>query len=448
MSEKPRLKRVLGLGTMTLFTVGTILGAGIYALIGINASLCGPMMWLPFLLGSVYSISIGLGYAEMASMFPKAGASYVYVERGFETISPRLARFISFILAWNVIFFAIPMAVAAITLAFGSYLSIFVDIPPILAALVSTILLSVVNWIGVKESAVAAVIMTLVEVTGLVLVIAFGLFFGSVRPDYLTAPPGGMEGLIRAFAMVLFTYGGYEAMVSLAEEAKNPEKTIPKAIMLGISTVTILYVGVSLTVTRLAPIQAIAGSTSPIADAMKGVFGGAAVPLFSFIGCFATLNTALAWLVANSRTMYGMAVEGVLPTALARLDAKRSTPWVTITVTTIITLACTLIGEVEIIVYGNMIASLLLTAVGCISLVILRVRAPDKPRPFKVPLAVRNIPIPIVACIPIAVFIVLSLPIVSWIPFLITLTIGALLYPVLSRRTAHPQIRQSQINKS
>lgn len=391
-------------------------------------------MWVPFALGALHSIFIGLGYAEMASMFPKAGAGYVYIERGIETITPKHAKFVSFIIASNIVFVAIPLGTGAVALAFGAYLATLLNLHPTLAAILCVIVLSIINWFGVKESGRTAAIITVVEASGLALVMILGAFFGSASPDYLAPPPTGLVGMIEAFAMILFTYSGYEAIVSLSEEIKNPEKTIPKALLMSVFAVGLTYVGVSLLITRLAPLEVIAGSASPMVSAVERVLGGITSPLFAFIGCFATLNTVLAWLVGNSRMMYGMADEGVLPHALTLIDRRRHTPWVTVLVMMLITILSTLIGEIQLLVFSNMIASLSLTILGSVSLILLRMRAPQRKRPFRVPLSIRNIPIPIVAALLVNVLIVSLLPPLSWVPFLTVTALAALFYPILRQK--------------
>ncbi len=429
---KPELRRCLSLGTVTLLTVGTILGAGIYALIGIVAELSGPAMWLPFVLGALHSIFIGLGYAELASMYPRAGAGYVYVERGFETLFPNRAKFLSFLIAWNIVFVTLPLGTGAIALSFGTYFATLFDVNPVLVAVVTLILSSAINWVGVKESGITAAMVTIAEIAGLVLVMFLGVAFGSVSPDYLALPPAGLPGMIQAFAMILFTYSGYEGIVSLAEETRNPKSTIPRALLLGISAVALIYIGVSLLITRLAPLEVISGSTTPMVDATSSILVGVAAPLFSLLGCFATYNTILSWLVTNSRMIYGMADEGALPSFLTKIDPKRHTPWAAALIVMLVTILFTLVGEIELLVYSNTIASLSLTSLGCLSLILLRVNAPGKERPFRVPLSIRNIPIPIIIALVTNIVILLLLPPLGWLPFLTMIVLGAFLYRIFS----------------
>ena len=237
-SQKPSLKRDLGLLEVTLSGIGIILGAGIYVLIGQAAGLAGNAIWLAFLLSAIMALLTGLSYAELFSMFPKAGAEYDYVTNAFNS---RLA----FVVGW-LVFLSGVLAAATVALGFAGYLTALTSIPMLISAIGLLIVLTVLLAYGVKETARVAVIATLIEVAGLIIVIAIGLpHLGSV--NYWEMPQG-YSGLFAASALIFFAYQGFESMVKFSEETKKPDTTVPKALILALAVSSVLYILVALSV--------------------------------------------------------------------------------------------------------------------------------------------------------------------------------------------------------
>jgi APA family basic amino acid/polyamine antiporter len=438
MGEKG-LKRTLGLGITTLFCIGLILGAGIYALIGGLAAYSGAFMWFPLLLSCLLSICAALTYAEFVSMYPKSASAFVYLEKG-------IGRGASAVLSWVWVFVALPLSGAVITLSFAFYFTSLVSIPSVysilLVTFVALILLTILNWVGITESAGLAGIMMFVEAAGLVLIILLGAFYGTLTPDYTAASPiFGSEGVIIGLGISGTMFAGYELMGSLSEETKNPERTIPKAIVIAMLTVGALYIGVSLAITRLLSVDQLAltygTGGAPLVEAAKTAFGGSAYPLFWFIGCFATFNSALAVLVVDSRIMYGMAEEKVLPHGLLRMSQRRRTPTTAILISTVFVAVYSLLGSLDIIVRSAIMAGGVVSILVCVSLIIRRIKDPKMKRPFKVPLNIGRIPIPTVLAIigiSLVIFIFTMESYLSWIPFLVILAVGAVFYIVSGRK--------------
>jgi len=231
-SPNPSLKRELGLLEVTLSGVGIILGAGIYVLIGQAAGLAGNALWLAFGLSAIIALLTGLSYAELSSMFPKAGAEYDYVANAF---NKRLA----FVIGW-LVFLSGVLAAATVALGFAGYFAALTSVPLIISAVVLLVLLTVLLGYGVKETARVAVIATLIEAAGLVLIIALGLpHLGSV--NYWEMPQG-FSGLFAASALIFFAYQGFESMVKFSEETRSPETTVPKAlVLLSLSALSSMY---------------------------------------------------------------------------------------------------------------------------------------------------------------------------------------------------------------
>ncbi|MEM3078327.1 MAG: amino acid permease, partial [Nitrososphaerales archaeon] len=298
------LKREIGLVGAVAYGVGIIVGAGVYALIGKAAGQAGNSVWLSFILAAIVASFTGLSYAELSSIFPVSGAEYVYVEKAFKS------DFWAFIIGW-LVFLSGVISSSTVALGFGGYLMPYVGISETFAAIALIILLSLVNFWGIKESVRVNIILTLMEVSGLILVILFGVeFFGSV--NYSEAPLG-FRGIVSGAALIFFAFIGFESLAKMGEETKDPERTIPRALIIALIISTLLYVLVALSVVSIIPYGQLASSTSPLADVALKVQGPQAYLILSIIALFATSNTVLIILISTSRIAYGMARESSLP---------------------------------------------------------------------------------------------------------------------------------------
>ena len=227
------LQRHLGLFHTTIYGVGLILGAGIYALIGSAAGETGNSLWISFILAAVSAVFTGLSYAELSSMYPKAAAEYSYVKNAFGN------NFVAFVVGWLTLFVAIISA-SAIALGFGGYFTELFGVPIVVAAALIIVGLSFLNFFGIRESSSLNILFTMIEAAGLALVIWLGLSIsGDVKVDYFDMP-FGFSGIFSAFTLVFFAYIGFENIANIAEEIKNPKKVLPRAIILSISITAII----------------------------------------------------------------------------------------------------------------------------------------------------------------------------------------------------------------
>jgi len=369
-----KLKRTLGLLEVTLYGVGVILGAGIYALLGKAAGLAGNAVWAAFAIGAFISAFTGLSYAELSSMFPKAGGEYVYTEKAFN-------RRLAFLVGWLITVGGI-IAAATIALGFAGYFSVLFQTPIIPVAIVLIILMSLLNLWGIKESAIANIVATLVEVGGLIAIIFFGLkYIGTV--DYTQLPPLGFTGVLSAAALIFFAFLGFEDIVRLSEETKNPTKTIPKALLLSILISTVLYVSVAVAAISVVGWQELSQSSAPLALVAQTAFGAKAFFILSVIALFATYNTVLVTLIATSRMLYGMAENHGLPKLFSAIHKKFQTPWFAVAVTGAAAAAFVLLERIELVASLTDFALFTTFALVNLSLLWLRYKQPKANRPFK-----------------------------------------------------------------
>ena len=370
MTSKVELKRELGMLEITLSGVGIILGAGIYALIGKAAGLAGNAVWLSFALSALVAVFTGLSYAELSSMLPKASAEYEYTRSAFGN---RLA----FIIGWLIILSGI-IGASTVALGFGGYFNSLFGVPPVASGFVLIIALSFLLFYGIKESAWFAIVATLIETAGLILIIFIGLpYLG--KADYFEMPHG-LAGVFQASALVFFAYTGFESIVKLSEETKAPEKTIPRGLLLAILISIILYVLGGITIEQIE-----GTSGAPFADLALIALGSKAFTLLSVIALFATANTVLMMLLGSSRVIYGMADSSTLPGILARVHPSRRTPWVAILIAMVLSALFIFAGDIAFVANITNFTLFVTFFVINAAVILLRYKEPKMKRPFRVP---------------------------------------------------------------
>ena len=376
----------MGLFQLTMYGTGLILGAGIYVLIGEAAGFAGDAVWIAFVLGSIVALFAGFSYAELSSIFPKASAEYVFIKNAFKN------NFFAFLIGWLTAITSVITA-ATVALGFGGYFAEFVNIPIILSATGLLIVLSIVNFIGIRESAWTNTIFTIIEASGLVLIIIIGFMFANPEPVNYIESPSGFSGIVIAFVLIFFAFIGFEDMANIAEEVKKPRKTLPRAIILSVVISGIIYILVSLAVVRVVNWEELAKSSAPIALVAERALGSEAHILLSSIALFAITNTVLITLVAGSRIFYGMAREKVFPTILEKIHFKTKTPWIAIVVIMIASIIFTLVGDIVIVANITVFAIVITFAAVNLAVIVLRYTEPNIERKFKVPINVEKFPI-------------------------------------------------------
>ncbi len=390
VKKKPKLKRRVSLFALTAYGVGNVLGAGIYALIGEVVGITGNLSWLSFILASVTGALTGLSYAELSAMFPKSAAEFVYTEEAFKI------RTLSFILGWIIIFSGIFSA-ATVALAFSSYLSGFFGIDSvyllIFFAILLVLILSGINIVGIKTSTRTNILFTLIEASGLIIIIIIGFpFFGSV--NYFELPTAAsFTAVFSAVALIFFAYIGFEDIANIAEEVKEPHRNLPKAIVYSIIITTILYCLTAISVVSILPYNEIATSEAPLRDVAAEVLGSAGGIIMSLIALFATANTVLIMLIVTSRMMYGMARDKALPEGLSKISPKYRTPVIAVFLTMIFTIFPIFFGDISIVAHATVFGVLINFFLVNISLIALRKNQPDLERPFKIKPSIKGVPI-------------------------------------------------------
>ncbi|MFO8077368.1 MAG: amino acid permease [Thermoplasmatota archaeon] len=334
-----QLERSLSLWQITLMSVGIILGAGIYVLIGEAAGLSGNTLWASFILAALVATFTGLSYAELSSRFPSAAAEYTYVEG---TFGYRLA----WVTGWLIIAGSV-IGSATVALGFSRYFAALFSTPVIPVAFITLAVIGVVLFAGVQETASLTILFTVIEAAGLLIIMVIGLpSVGSV--DYLEMA-NGLKGVIEAGVLIFFGYIGFEGITRLASETKNPEKTIPKAILVSIAVTTVFYILVGIAAVSVVPWQELATAEAPLALVAEKVFGSNSFLILSVIALFSTFNTALVMLLSGSRLVYGIAKEKGLPKIFTKVSSKTKTPWIAIITVVLASMLFLSLGNVKTI---------------------------------------------------------------------------------------------------
>jgi basic amino acid/polyamine antiporter, APA family len=344
VEKEPQLRRVMGPGLLLLFVVGDILGTGVYALTGDVAAEVGGAAWLPFLVAFVIATVTAFSYLELVTKYPQAAGAALYAHKAFGI------QFVTFLVAFVVMCSGITSASTASRFFGANFLEGFgISWGPAGVAAIALLfmaLLASVNLRGVGESVKLNVVLTIIEATGLMLVLFVGLWAFTRGGDIDWArvvafdtdtEKSAFMAVTAATSLAFFAMVGFEDSVNMAEETKDPTKTFPKVLLSGLMIAGIVYMLVAIVAVALVPVGTLAESDTPLVEVVKA--GAPNLPIediFPFISMFAVSNTALINMLMASRLIYGMARQHVLPPVLGVVHPRRHTPWVAILFTTAI----------------------------------------------------------------------------------------------------------------
>lgn len=385
--DAPTLARSIGLPQLVIYGMGGMVGAGIYGTIGAAAGALGNAVWMAFVISMIAALLTGLSYASLGSRYPKAGGVAYVTERAYGR--PALAYIVGLTVTTSgLTSMATGANVFARTLA-----SLVPDLPVGAIVLAFLAVLTVVNLIGIRESLWVNALCTLVEVGGLLFVIAIGAaYWGDV--DYTAVPTGhefGASLLLSGAVLTFYAFIGFEDMLNVAEEVRAPETTLPRGIVLALVATTILYILISITAVSVVPPTELADTKThgaPLAQITRVAAPWLPGWVYGVITLFAVGNTALLNYVMGSRMLYGMARQGLVPAALGRVHPRRRTPYVAI-----LTLGACVAGLAFAGNIAQLASATSLLLLGCftivnVALIVLKRRA-DEPRGrFEIPTAV------------------------------------------------------------
>ncbi len=383
--NEQKLRRALTTPLLTLYGLGVTVGAGIYVLVGATADIAGPFAAFSFVVAALVVSLTALSYAELATRFPVSAGEAAYVEAGFQ--KRWMAVFVGLAVAASGIISASAVAIGA-----ASYLHALTGFAiPVLTVSVVLIMGLIALW-GITESVFVAAVITIIEIAGLLFVIGWGMSIQDPQGYGISSmlPPLELEawrGIFAASLLAFFAFVGFEDMANVAEEVKDPVRTIPKAILLTLVLATVLYLGTSMTVLLVVPIDVLSTSAAPLAL----VFSNAPEVIkqgFSAVAIVATVNGVLIQMIMASRVIYGLADRDHLPKVLAIVPKATQTPVVaTLLVVAIIVLLTQTIPIGTLAERTSQIVLGVFVLVN-ISLILLKMKPDEAAKHFRVPLVV------------------------------------------------------------
>ncbi|ACZ20508.1 amino acid transporter [Sanguibacter keddieii DSM 10542] len=427
--QQPPLSRTVTGRLLYVFILGDVLGAGVYALVGVMAGEVGGAVWLPLLVALGLALLTAGSYAELVTKYPKAGGAAVFAERAFKT------PWVSFLVGYSMLAAGVTSA-AGLAIAFaGDYLTTFVSMPTTLAAVGFLLLVALLNMRGIKESLRANVAMTVVELSGLLLIVVLAaVVLGRGEGDLgrtieFTEGTAPALAVLGAALLAFYSFVGFETSANLAEEVVDVRRTYPRALFASLLTAGAVYVAVGVAAVAVVSPETLAGSTGPLLEVVS-VADVVPERVFAAIALVAVANGALLTMIMASRLTYGMASQGLLPPVLARVLPGRRTPWVAIVVTTVVAMALVFTGELQVLAETVVLLLLIVFISTNVAVLVLRKDEVEEDH-FRV---VTVVPVlGVISC----VALLTQQSAGTWLRAGILLAVGAVLY-LVTRRASRP----------
>lgn len=383
MTGDQALERSLTFPQVAVAGIGMTIGAGVFAVLGVAAGDAGNAVWFAFLIAGICAILTGLSYAELASMFPRAGAEFDYVSHAF-------GRRYGIIIGCVVIVACI-IGSATIIVSCAGYASQVIGLPPEIIAICLLPVFLFILLREVKNLARFVIVLTIVEAGCLLLLTILSIpYFGS-HSAFET--PYGFDGVLTAAAMVFIAFSGFEGIVKLSEETLEPEKSIPRGLFIALVFVTVLYTATAYGAISVVGWEALSESATPVSFVFQQIFHKDTVAAVSTAIALGTANSAIMVLYAASRVLYGMAEEGVFPKAFSQLSRKSRVPIKAVILVVACAVPFTIMGDLTSL--ASLTSFFFIVSYIAINLGVmaLRIREPERSRPFKIPLSAGKIPV-------------------------------------------------------
>ncbi|ANB61554.1 amino acid permease [Anoxybacteroides amylolyticum] len=434
------LNRVLGLWQLTAIGLGGIIGVGIFVLTGVAAAEhSGPAVVLSFIIAGLASAAAALCYAEFAGLIPVSGSAYTY---SYAVLGEGAA----WLIGWDLLL-EYTLVVAVVAIGWSGYMQeilhhIGVQLPvwaqgapgtgaghkvDLIAVLVS-LGISALLYFGIEWGSKFNNLMVIIKLSVILVVIAVGSFYVD-SANWHPFMPFGFHGVMSGAALVFFAVFGYDTLTTAAEEAKNPQRDLPIAVVLSLAVALCLYVAMSLVITGMAPYHTL-NNAAPVAKVFSDVGLKWITLIISAAAIAGILSVLFSFMLAGSRIWFAMSRDGLLPKWFMRVHPKYKTPYrptVIIGVITSIVSGLTPISEVaELVNIGTLSAFVLI----CSAVIVLRVKRPELERKFRTPF------VPFIPLIGIgfSIYLIISLPQITWIRFIVWMAVGLIIYAVYGKR--------------
>ncbi|KOV82320.1 amino acid permease [Nocardia sp. NRRL S-836] len=436
------LRRTLGVGHLTMISIGATLGTGIFVVLGEAVPLAGPAIVVSFVLAGITALFSALSYAELAGLIPASGSSYSYT---YAT----LGEIVAWVCGWCLVL-EYGVSVAAVAVGWGQYVNELlhlvtglripdvlsqppgaggvVNIPAVLVVVISMLVLLG----GARGSARTNTILVYIKIGALIMfcAVAFtALKAGNLQPLF----PLGLAGMSAGAATLFFSYIGFDAASTAGEEAENPQRDLPRAIILSLVVITALYCAVALAAVGAMPWQSFEGTEAALSRVLTDNVDGAIWPILLSIGAVvATTSVVLTVLYGQTRILYAMSRDGLVPSIFAKLSPRTGVPFVNTVVVGLFIAVLAALVPLGSLADATSIGTLFAFGLVNIAVIILRRTEPDRPRSFRVPLS----PVTPLLGLAFCVYMMFSLGLDTWIAFLAWMALGFVIYFGYSIRKA------------
>ena len=445
LGERRDFRRVLGVWHLTAIGIGGIIGVGVFVLAGQQAAVnAGPAVAISFLIAGIASAAAALCYAEFAGLIPVTGSAYTY---GYAV----LGEFIAWLIGWDLLL-EYALIVAVVAIGWAGYVQSLLDaagvhlpewargaigtgegrvfnlIAALVTLAVAALLIMRTEW-GARLNTVIVAI----KVLAVVLVIGVGVFFIDPAnwhpfiPERVIGPDGvghfGYKGIATAAAVVFFAVFGYDTLTTAAEESKNPQRDLPRAVLLSLGLSMAFYLAVSLVLTGMVPFANL-NTDAPVADAFRSRGLGWIAVAISVSAVIGIASVLFAFMLGAARIWFALSRDGLLPGWFAKVHPTYGTPHrptIALGVFTALVAGFFPLGEVAKLVNIGVLSAFIVI---CASVILLRIRKPDLPRAFRTPW------VPVIPLIGIAfsLWLLSELALVTWMVFVVWVSIGLIVY--------------------
>ncbi len=381
------LKRTLGVWQAAAVSIGAIIGAGIFVLIGVASGLAGPSVILSFVLAGLAALFTALCAAELSSFITESGGSYIYTHHAF-------GRFWGFIVGW-VQTADYVIGASAVSIGFAGYLIYFLHIPSTTAALIMIafllpLALGVINLRGMREAAGMNSIMVLLKIIALIIFVGIGAWFIGLHGtsgSYVPFFPNGISGMLHGAAIIFFAFVGFNTVTVIAEEVKDPVRNVPRALLIAFVVCAALYIGVSAVAIGLVDWSVLATSEAPLETALMVATKNPFVLAYvSIAALFATASVVMSSIFGGSRALFAMARQKLLPNSITRISGN-GVPYIAVIIVSVVMAGIVLASGgnlatlAQVFNFGTLLTFFFIN----LSLVKLRWDNPGAVRGFKVP---------------------------------------------------------------
>ena len=380
-TEGDRFTRSMGLLQTTASGVAIIVGAGIFVLLGPATESAGGQVWLSFLLAAGLCGLTAFSYMELASMFPRAGSEYEFARQVFPSVP-------SFAVGWGMAA-ALVVAAATVSLGFARYFTDFVDVDHRPVAIAVLLVTAGISSLGMADASKVIVTLATMQIGGLVVVVTLGVPHVG---DHSLVDGRGFGGVLSGAALVFFAFIGFDEVITLSEETRNPRRTIPRALFLSLTISAVAYAAVAVVSVSVLGADRLAASLRPLADVASEAVGSGMGNAVTTLALVSTFSTTILVLTAASRMLYSLAGTGLLPARFAEVRGAR-TPVAALVAVCGSAIGLVIVGQLTTLAAATDALVYLMFLLTNFVVVVLRVRRPDAERPFRVAGAIGRVPV-------------------------------------------------------